>query len=240
MLRKLVVFALVLGLASISYAGPDPISNWETTASPDGWHVCGWGTQGDTLLQFGETVGVTRGVGSLGTYKTLNQLDGGKTWGWNINWDPWTTGHNLSNSQFWTALHTAGMRLQFDITYDPLDMTDNGGDKFFDSQIIIQCQPTSGSQINMQVEHLAAWDGLSKKTIHVSIDTSPERDALDAVMSSSSGINWIQFIIGWEAGPGWSGQGNVYYDDFKLKVIPEPATMALLGLGALALIRRKR
>lgn len=34
--------------------------------------------------------------------------------------------------------------------------------------------------------------------------------------------------------------GNVTFDDFSLTVVPEPATMALLGLGSLMAVRRKR
>ena len=106
MCRKLFLFALVLGMASVSYGAIDPISNWETTASKDGWAVCTWGTQGDTLLTFGETVGVTRGVGSLKTLKTLNHLDtGGKTWGWNLIYASWQTGQTLTKAQLWDAVH---------------------------------------------------------------------------------------------------------------------------------------
>lgn len=40
-------------------------------------------------------------------------------------------------------------------------------------------------------------------------------------------------------GPGWPGLKTISYDNFDISV-PEPATICLLGIGALSLIRRKR
>jgi hypothetical protein len=41
-------------------------------------------------------------------------------------------------------------------------------------------------------------------------------------------------------GVGNPGATNVYFDNFAVSEVPEPTSMALLGLGALALLRRKR
>jgi len=34
--------------------------------------------------------------------------------------------------------------------------------------------------------------------------------------------------------------GNIFIDDVSVEAVPEPATMAVLGLGAAAMLRRRK
>jgi hypothetical protein len=56
-----------------------------------------------------------------------------------------------------------------------------------------------------------------------------------------AGTVWVRSrasMIGAQSNPAGGGQAYVV-DDFTLTVVPEPTTMAVLGLGALALLRRR-
>lgn len=57
--------------------------------------------------------------------------------------------------------------------------------------------------------------------------------------NTAAGANWVKVVLMQWDDYGWgSGQGNSYFDNIQLT--PEPTTLALLGLGSLLVVRRRR
>ncbi len=77
-----------------------------------------------------------------------------------------------------------------------------------------------------------SWDGAAiGRPIHVDIDYDPS-----VITAAAGGVpGWCQIVI---ALNGYDTAEDFYFDNAVLT--PEPATIALFGLGALALRRRKR
>jgi hypothetical protein len=71
---------------------------------------------------------------------------------------------------------------------------------------------------------------------HVVYDYSAYKGGAYGTQAATYG----NFIFAYNCGAGTDGGANIFIDNIKFTGVPEPATMSLLGLGGLALLRRKR
>ena len=94
---------------------------------------------------------------------------------------------------------------------------------------------------NMTVEWYGGANLLGESTLDITAgitDTEWNQFSLDAtsMAGSDNACVMIEFV---DVGTDWTN-GCGKFDDASFAEVPEPATMALLGLGGLALLRRKR
>jgi hypothetical protein len=61
----------------------------------------------------------------------------------------------------------------------------------------------------------------------------------DGALTAAASDNWLDIYIDARPCPVGTADNVVYFDDLLVEVVPEPATMALLGFGAMALLRKK-
>jgi hypothetical protein len=225
--RVIISVCLVLLLASVSYAwiGEPPdvlVSSWEDgTEYPmqSQSRVFSWQSWSATLLG-GQTFGVTDGQYSLGVVCPIG-------WGFigaipselNI-----VSGQDVSDH----------CRLEMDVTVKGADWQ---GDNGFQFGVVINSDALASGITNTWHQWDVGawyWGGNGEDfTEHLVVDYSPLRLPTG---------NWCQlaFYQNSYSLDGSISQAIYYIDNVELTCIPEPATMALMGLGGLALIRRKK
>lgn len=229
MCKKLIYFAclvLTFALVSASY-GEVVIGDWEE--SPDGW--IDWGneksvddpcnmptrTDGRAGYQYENTIGVTLNDWSLHVTQ-----DGG--WGQSIAIKLQDAGHVadfMANTQLW-------------IDYTVPASTAGGWNEIYKVSLNAP-DPFGWQDLNEDfgnptpIAHFDFWDGSGVRTVTAVIDYSL---ALPDIPESP---DYIEFIFALNSG---DGQVDFYFDNARL--IPEPTTIALLGLGGIALIRRRK
>lgn len=221
MSRKLISFVCVLALASTSYGVV--IGNWEN--SNDGW--IDWGNKllvddpcnmpvkvtGTAGYQYDTSEGITLGSTSLEVTQS--------GWGQSLSIKLQDAGHIadfLANDTFeidMSVAATAGITSGYS-QINAVSMNAEGAG---------WQDVASGNPVNFYW-----WEGRPDETQTLTVDYTAFRDLIDP----SPG--WIEIIFALNTGDG--APPEMYFDNAQLT--PEPTTIALLGLGALALRRRKR
>lgn len=241
-------FALVgasLGLVATSHAVL--IGDFEDSTL-DGWGSDG-GPGSPTLSQ--STTGVTHGGSSLKSVIAQNSF-----------WGP-ATGNLIT-------LHRSDLQnattLSFDLTLNGADL--NGGSGSYNGfaqsneMAITLFSPSSGSNLSLFIQknwtaagvsdslnQNAGWNGVdgTRKltwdlTKFTAVDpTDSQTKTVAQLLAAHSDISdaKIAFVEQFN-GTSAIGPGAMYFDNVSLNPVPEPASMAVLGLGALGLLRRRR
>jgi len=105
---------------------------------------------------------------------------------------------------------------------------------------------TPSSPLDLTVEVRIEWrDSVSNSEISRTPNSTPVPSALYSPFSLTATVpagadtaRLVYAIQTFTGGP--SNNGIVYVDDMSFAVVPEPSTIALLGVGGLALVARRR
>jgi hypothetical protein len=205
--------AFLIASAAPALATNVVVESWENTTDPmDGWtSPQGWVRSSST------TTGVTNGVQSLNMVGTAAPTYG-----------------QMLRSPFVQA-YTTDLGMASAISWDVTNVYTNGaGSTGYYQQWDIDIYNADVAPSGMSLD---GYNYQGVNTTGLTTLTVPISSSLASALAASSNPTQIVFQVG---GGNSAGNDQFWIDNLNITVAPEPASAALLGLGALPLLAARR